>query len=289
MSPPPDEAPGVDGPVLVRDALPGETPPRRFRTTGEPLVPPEGLAPPDPRGLRELRASASAQFTPEGLAWLLRDGGPLWVLDLRQESHGFIDGLPVSFYAERNWGNRGRSREEALADERMRLAELARRGEATFAASRKDVGHDREPPSRRVRRVQDEQELVEAAGAHYLRFFVSDHLRPDDGEVERFVAAVTTLPADARVHLHCRGGKGRSSTFLALYDILRNGTVVALEGILARQRLLSGYDLARVDPVDDWKAGHRRERAAFIASFHDYVRGGALRAGLSFSAWAATR
>ncbi|HEY2028008.1 MAG TPA: protein tyrosine phosphatase [Myxococcales bacterium] len=269
--------------ILVRDALPGEAPPRRFRTADQPLALSGGAVPPDARGLRELRASASAQFTAEGLAWLLRDG-PVWVVDLRQESHGFIDGLPVSFYAERNWGNRGRSREEAAADERRRLSELAAADEVTFAALKKDAGRGSEPPSMHVGRVQDEQELVEASGARYLRLFVSDHLRPDDGEVERFIAAMAVLPAGARVHIHCRGGKGRSSTFLALYDILRNGTVVALDDILARQRLLSGYDLARVGAVTDWKAVYRQERAAFIASFYGYVRAGAR---LPFGAWAA--
>jgi hypothetical protein len=49
-------------------------------------------------GLEKLRASGSAQFSAKGLAAVSqRTGGrPLTVLDLRQESHGFVGGAAVS-------------------------------------------------------------------------------------------------------------------------------------------------------------------------------------------------
>lgn len=60
------------------------------------------------------------KFTPAQLKYVaakLREktSGPIYDVDLRQESHGYLDGIPVSWYGERDWANLGKSRHEALA------------------------------------------------------------------------------------------------------------------------------------------------------------------------------
>ena len=57
------------------------------------------------------------------------------------------------------------------------------------------------------------------------------------------------LPAGAHLHLHCHGGQGRTSTFFALYDMLRNASHTSLDASLDRVRLLGRYCLcfARTD------------------------------------------
>ena len=90
-----------DPPVLIWDidlklanALP-----RNFRTTNDPLNESKGetLA---TTGLTDLRASGSGEFTPESLKLVLtRTRGPVTVFDLRQETHIFVNALPVSWYA----------------------------------------------------------------------------------------------------------------------------------------------------------------------------------------------
>ncbi|MBP5200048.1 MAG: protein tyrosine phosphatase, partial [Schwartzia sp.] len=101
--------------------------PRNFRMASDDWrVEPED-EPPSREGLDTLRASGSAQCTADGFAALYETlaaaapGAPIYDVDLRQESHGFVDGIPVSWFEERNQANAGKTPEEALADETERL------------------------------------------------------------------------------------------------------------------------------------------------------------------------
>src|SRR5258708_7019779 len=62
-------------------------------------------------GLFELNASASGQFSQQGLEKILEliPSNHILLLDLREESHGFINGIAVSWYSEKDWGNRGKN------------------------------------------------------------------------------------------------------------------------------------------------------------------------------------
>ena len=85
--------------------------PRNFRTTDDRLKLDKGKIPSD-IGLADLQASGSGEFTADGLKLLLaRTRGPVTVFDLRQETHIFVNDLPVSWYATRDWANVGRSQE----------------------------------------------------------------------------------------------------------------------------------------------------------------------------------
>src|SRR5437867_10804999 len=73
--------------------------PRNFRTTDDPLKANNGETPAT-IGLSDLRASGSGEFTADNLKLLLaRTHGPVTVVDLRQETHIFVNHLPVSWYA----------------------------------------------------------------------------------------------------------------------------------------------------------------------------------------------
>src|SRR5262249_17590724 len=71
------------------------------------------------RSIKKLAASGSAQFSAKELdAVRERTGGrPLVVLDLRQESHGFVDGTAVSWFGPRDAANSGKSRDQIGVDE----------------------------------------------------------------------------------------------------------------------------------------------------------------------------
>src|ERR1041384_3058382 len=122
------------------------------------------------RGLPELRCSTSAQFSAAGLRWVLERlarSGPsgVWVVDLRQESHGFVDGAAVSWYAQNNWGNVGLDPEEVGALETLRLKMLA--DGATVRVGRADLaktGQVQVFETRTVRDVLSEQALVARHG-----------------------------------------------------------------------------------------------------------------------------
>src|SRR2546425_12154565 len=123
---PPVRPADADSPVAIWDIdlKLAKALPRNFRTTDDPLKASKGETPAT-TGLSDLRASGSGEFTPEGLKLLLaRTRGPVTVFDFRQETHIFVNNLPVSWYASRDWANVGRSQSEIEADEAARVTSL---------------------------------------------------------------------------------------------------------------------------------------------------------------------
>jgi Inositol hexakisphosphate len=268
-----------DTPVLIWDIdlnLANDLP-RNLRTTDDPLTAAKDETPSAVFELRNLRASGSGEFTPEGLKLVLaRTRGHVTVFDLRQETHIFVNDLPVIWYASRDWSNVGRSQSEVEADEVARVASL-KAGKKIDIRPGHPVKHgnaDSVPPQQvTVERASIERDLVQPAGASYVRITVTDHTRPLDDEVDRFILAVRSLPENAWAHFHCEAGLGRTTTFMVLYDMLRNANRVSLEHIVQRQKILSrGCDVLQPDEPSNWKAPYAADRAAFIRAFYEYAR-----------------
>jgi len=267
-------------PLLVWDIAPDLRAglPRNFRTSSDPLKVKDGQKP-DTAGLAELRASGSAEFDDAGLKLMLAKlRGPVTVFDLRQEDHAFVNGEPISWYATNNWANVGKSHDAIVAAETARVTSC-KIGATVDVSDDKGIkggGAATSAEHMKVMRAQTEREVVAAAGAAYVRVTVTDHARPLDEEVDRFIVAVRALPADGWAHFHCRAGRGRTTTFLALYDMLRNAPHVALADIVNRQSLLAGdYNLLASEPAsadEAWKAGVAADRAAFVRAFYNYAK-----------------
>ncbi|MCP3064319.1 protein tyrosine phosphatase [Myxococcus sp. K38C18041901] len=262
---------------------------RRFRTTTR-LPEMGGL---DSTGLAELRCSGSAQPSIEGFRDVLRqlDGvrpEALYVVDLRQESHGFLNGAAVSWYAESNWGAAGLSDTEALALEagRLRLLGLSPRVRVGTVEAVKGKAPATFTDWER-RSVSDEAQAFGLPDGHCVRFPVTDHTRPLDATVQRFIDWVRGLPEGAHLHLHCRGGKGRTATFMCLLDMLRNAHRLALGTLLDRQALLGGYDLRKAADPSSRKAPFIAERQVFIERFYAYARENPGGGPLGWTEWLA--
>jgi protein-tyrosine phosphatase len=272
---PPARSP--DAPLLVWDLDPTITAGfRNFRTSNDPLKPKADGSLPSAAGLTSLHESGSSEFSPAGLkAMLAKFSGPVTVFDLRQEDHGFINDTPVSWFATNNWANVGKGHAEVVAEEQARLAGLPPGAPVTIAddKAKKGEGAAASGPATPVVSAETERELVTAAGANYVRITVSDHCRPTDEEVDRFITAVRQLPPDAWAHFHCRAGRGRTTTFMALYDMLRNAGQVSLQDIDQRQSLLAGdYDLLSKEGEPNARAAEAADRAAFVRAFYDYAK-----------------
>jgi hypothetical protein len=269
---PPEDA---TKPLLVWDVAAADRTglPRNFRTTSDPIKSKDTQVP-NLVGLAELHASGSGEFTESNLSAMLpKLHGPVTIFDLRQEDHVFVNGEPISWYATNNWANVGKTNEAILASEATHVSAIKAGSVLSLSDAKTKKGGDASSVETvTVARVGTEKDIVTAAGAFYRRITVSDHSRPLDGEVDRFIADVRSLPADAWAHFHCRAGKGRTTTFLALYDMLRNASRVSLEDIVQRQSLLIGdYDLlAAAD--DAGKAGVAEDRTAFVRAFYEYAR-----------------
>jgi hypothetical protein len=275
---PPNPPADANSPVLIWDVDPEleKSLPRNFRTTDDRLKAGKGQMPAD-TGLADLRASGSGEFTADSLKLLLaRTRGAVTVFDLRQETHIFVNGLPVSWFATNDWANVGRNQGAIEADESARVESLKVGSKIVVrpgAAVKKPGVTSGTPQTVTVDRASTERDIVGVNRVAYVRITVTDHARPLDGEVDRFILAVRGLPENAWVHFHCEAGRGRTTTFMVLYDMLRNATRVSLEDIARRQQLF-GYDYDVLRPADpgSWKAPYTADRIAFVRAFYNYAR-----------------
>ncbi len=241
--------------ILNSENLPGQLP-RNFRL--EPM----------------LKASGSGQFSENGLKALLEKipaGHAITVVDLRQESHGFVNGIAVSWYAPRDAANVGRSLAAIEADEAERLQELCK--EKNIAIHRivnkpQDVIEKSETIPVVVEKTATEKNLTESFKIGYFRIPVTDHLPPPEEQLERFLAFIQTLPANSWLHFHCEAGEGRTTTFLTLYDILKNCKRDSFDAIIWRQHQLGGINLSEMPSKESWKYPFAVERLNFLQKFY---------------------
>lgn len=241
-----------------------------------------------------IHCSGSAQFSLAGWEDIRKRVGPssperLYVLDLRQESHGFLDGAAVSWYAQHNWGAVGLGLDEVLELEAQRLRLLAH-GPTAWVGDARAIKDGRAPGFMewKPEHVRSEEHALGLPHGHYLRLPTTDHLRPDDAVIERFVHFVRGLRGEAHLHFHCRGGKGRTTLFLTLLDLLWNAKDLTLEAILERQRQLNDYDPRKLPPPDSYKAAFAPERLELLTRFHAYARANPGGGPRSWTQWLLT-
>lgn len=220
-------------------------------------------------GLENLSISGSGQFYKESFDELIKltnDPSKIIVIDLRQESHGYINGLPVSWTdGAYNQANRHKTLEEIEADELNRIQNVYKEGMITLYSK------FNEPIMKpfKVNEAMTEKEAVEELKMQYIRMPVSDFYRPSDSIVDEFVALILSLPKDNWLHFHCKAGNGRTTTFMCLYDMMFNAQTKTFDQILTRQKLLGGKDLRR-NEKDPIKAPASKERLLLLENFYQY-------------------
>lgn len=245
--------------------------PRNFRTTEKTV----SHATISLEGLKELKSSASGQFSELSLSKMLEviPADKILLIDLREESHGFMNGIAVSWYGENDWSNQEKDVNEIQQDEQGRLQKALQEKEVLLY--QKNSLRDN-PLMIRVNEAYTEKLLAQKKGVQYQRLPVTDHLRPTDERVGQFIALMkdSVLNPAARdwVHFHCSAGRGRSTTFIAMYDMMNNANKASFEDILARQALIGGKDLAEPFEKTDWRYEYHFERLEFLKNFYNYCK-----------------
>jgi len=299
----------LDAPA-AKDNEPAPDPaslPKNFRTMTDEWHHTEKGDPPSRQGLETLNASGSAQFCEGQLQAMLTKKSvtlPMTIVDLRQESHGFFQldkplggesTIAVGWFAERDWMSIGKSLVSVLADQHRRL-EFAKENPEQIVNEIKSVNSEGGICTMTAYPVVvagclTERQIAMKAGVGYIRFPTTDHVRPRDEEVDSFVDFDSTLAPGTWLHFHCRGGDGRTTTFLAMHDIIHNAPAVSVDDILVRQYWLGGVDLYKPpSPSTNYQYPFAVEREEFIRHFYDYVY--AAKPGgfkLPWSAWVAHR
>jgi hypothetical protein len=125
-----------------------------------------------------------------------------------------------------------------------------------------------------VSALQKEEEIVQRHGYHYKSFLIVRRSPPSEQTMHDIVEFIEALPKEAWLHVHCFAGKGRTTMFMIMVDIIKNHATVPLEDIVKRQYLLGGIDLF---DTTVWKNGsYTKEeleaRKNFIIRFHQYVK-----------------
>jgi len=199
-------------------------------------------------------ASGSRQLSKAGLEALAKERRPLIVVDLRRECHGFLDGSPVSW--------------KVRSPETGALTYLYNQGKGADEIERMETELLRDLGDKRV--AATEREIVEGAGAVYIRLPVLDNSYPSPKETERFSRLIASLPEGAWIHFHCAGGAGRTTVLLAMLQMMRDPAGLSLEEILRFQEEIGGANL--YDPERRYKDQPDRipgavERLEFLKRF----------------------
>lgn len=210
-------------------------------------------------GLDTLNISGSQQFSKCNIDILLESINtslPIVDVDLREESHGFVNGLPISWANKNDNANKGLSRNQVLLKEKKDLKSIKLKTPLTF------YNH----PNMTINptEVENESKLAKDKSLSYIRVTVTDGSLPSDEMVDYFIKSVKHSPKNAWFHFHCKEGIGRTTTFMIMYDMMRNYKVATAKEIIDRQISLVKFS------ENDIKTLNSDKRIAFWEKFYDY-------------------
>ena len=241
-----------------------------------------------------LRASGSHQLDAADFAGAIdriAGEGPelrrVVVVDLRQESHVFVDGRAMSWCADKDWSNVGQSSAWIARDERCQVEKLETAPDQLLYAIQKDGDgrvQVRGASTLHVTRAETEETVLAGFRSRltvsYLRLPVTDHCAPEDDVVRVFLEKLGNVDVETWVHFHCHGGDGRTTTFLTMYDMLNVAkesppTAIPpdLDYFRQRQLRLFRYDV-RPDPTSRrWQTAFSTVRWQRLEAFRAYAFG----------------
>ena len=268
----------ADSVHLIFDEPYNDALPRNFRKCSGDFIRLSGKLP-DTTGLSSLNISGSSEFSDKNLPVLLKSIGnyQVSILDLRQETHGFLNGMPVSWYGKYDWADTALSRDEIIALENRRMDSLYKNKTVTVThVLKKDKTNDTfistADSTMKIELTQTESELTKKFNTEYYRITSADHRKPLDADVDRFITFFNSLSSNYWLHLHCHAGDGRTTTFMVMFDMMKNAKRVSFDDIVRRQYLLGGIDLTKDEDFPSWDKQYAIQRTEFLKNFYSYCK-----------------
>lgn len=210
------------------------------------------------RIIKALNISGSQQFTPSQLQNIIKtiDSNDLYIVDLRQEAHGFINDIAVSYHNDLSYPFTCYDSEETLNIEKILFKDIKKNEKINLydilgLIKRTEVVND----------INIEAEYCKSLNVKYKLFAVRDGSIPTPTMVDDFVNFINEKPEKAHLHFHCKEGQGRTTTFMAMYQMMNNTENLSLEEILQQQINAGGIDLTT-----------NKSRADFLQQFYSYVK-----------------
>lgn len=258
---------------LILDTLNYNEMPKNFRKTSD-LSKIENNKDLNIKGLSKLNISGSQQFSGLNLSLVIKSIAtsiPITIVDLRQESHGFINDIPISWANANNDTNIDLSKKEVLEDETKRLNGIELNKSISF------YNH----PNITIipKKIINENELANSASLEYIRIPVTDGKIPTDDMVDYFLSMVNQNSKEKWFHFHCKQGVGRSTTFMIMYDAIKNSKEVELKDIIERQLRLADFDEKEI------KSFYNDERINFLNNFYKFTKENSNTYNIKWSDW----
>lgn len=243
---------------------------------------------PSKEDLKNLKISGSGQFSSISLIELVNKirklhHGDIAIVDLRSESHGYLNDQAVCPWSVRSWCNLGKSTETILSEENEVLHSFVGRDVYIHQTSKDSTSWN-------IVSAYTEQELCRTNGLLYKRFPTLDYVFPSDNIIEEFVNYVKSINPNTWLHFHCKLGKGRTTLFMCFYDMMRNPHL-SLKDIIYRQYLIGGPSASFLfndgsKETIDWKKEFVIEKTTLTAVFYEYVQNNwSDNYSVSFSQW----
>lgn len=192
------------------------------------------------RDIPTLNISGSAQFTKDQLLNLKNsiNKDNICIVDLRQESHGMINDLAISFLNPYKDLNNGFTTEQTIKAENSLLNKI-KIGNTIQLYKHTGIFIK----NITVDFISNESQLVTEADMQYKRFAVKDNSAPTPDIVDEFVEFIKNKPDDIHLHFHCAAGKGRTTSFMVMYQAMKNNSNLTLEQLLSYQYNIGGVNL----------------------------------------------
>lgn len=232
-------------------------------------------------GLDSYFASGSSQYTKVGLKLFMdcmkKSGKKVMVIDLRHDTHLFINGLNVSRFENQASLRTPRDPNEILASEKeLKEQLLKKKGIEVYAIDTRYPKNDFDKRLTLVIKpteILTPEELVKSFGADYYLIGCKRFSGTSDEDMGRFVEMASSMPEETWFHFHCKKGKSRTTFFMILLDMMRNADRVSFEDIIYRQYCLGGINLLDITPKDPlWpvEKESKKQWVECLARFHRY-------------------
>lgn len=241
----------------------------------------------------EMHIAGGAQFSELSLKSILEriHTKKMTVIDLREESHGFLNGNAVSWYGPQDAANAGKMPEDIENEQQALLAGLLEEETVTVnkVLKKTEAGmiESVKPVEFAVHQVASEAALANKYHLNYYRLYVQDFHGPTAQEVDSFMNIIRQIPSDQWIYVHCHAGVGRTTTFMALYDMINNAKHASFNEILKRQNKIGGKDLEIMPANESFKYQAAQDRLTFLRQFYDYARYNHDNFETSWSQWLA--